>query len=162
MQASIQTKDKSYLTAIARKTLPVPTRWLLEHGYVTACPSVKVLDYGCVKCFEFNPTEWHNYDPFHCPTTYWSWKRHYDIIICNYVLCVLPRAERVPVLKNIQCLLKKEGKAFIAVRNDRPKQGWGKSSKGTYQGRVHTLKLPLIHECSNFRTYLLTTDMELV
>lgn len=154
--------SNSHLTAISRKTLPKPTQWLLDHGRLVVCPSVRVLDYGCGRCWKINPSTWCNYDPFHCPTTYWNWTKCFDIIVCNYVLCVLPRAERTPVLKNIQRLLKKDGKAFISVRNDKPKQGWGKSSKGTYQGRVHTLKLPLLYECAGFRTYQLTKDTKLV
>ena len=151
--------DKSYLTAISRKTLPKPTQWLLDHGHMTVCPSVKVLDYGCGRCFDINPKEWDNYDPNFCE---WTCRSLYDQIVCNYVLCVLPRTERMPVLQGIQRLLKKHGRAFISVRNDKPKQGWGKSSKGTYQGRVAKLGLPLLYECDGFRIYMLTKATKLV
>jgi len=153
--------DKSHLTAIIRKNLPKPTQWLLKHGLVTACPRIQVLDYGSGRCGDINPKEWDNYDPHYRPWSCWH-KRSYHLIICNYVLCVLPRAKRMPILKDIQNHLKKNGVAYVSVRNDKPKQGWGKSTKGTYQGRVQNLPLALVHECAGFRTYLLTRETKLV
>jgi hypothetical protein len=148
--------NKTYLTAISRKTLPRPTRWLMKHGLLLG----NVLDFGCGKCLHINPPKWDNYDPYYRP---WPWhKSNYNTIICNYVLCVLPQAERMPVLKEIQRKLKENGLAFISVRNDRPKQGWGVNRRGTYQGRVRKLPLALLYECSDFRTYLLTKETELV
>jgi len=154
--------DKSHLTAISRKALPKPTQWLLKHGLVLERPNgLQVLDYGCGKCVSLNPKEWDNYDPHFRPWSCWH-KKSYHIIICNYVLCVLPRAQRMPILLDIQRHLKKNGVAYISVRNDKPKQGWGKSSKGTYQGRVQHLLLPTVHECASFRIYLLTRETKLV
>jgi 2-polyprenyl-3-methyl-5-hydroxy-6-metoxy-1,4-benzoquinol methylase len=147
--------DKTHLTAISRRNDPLPTRWLEKKGLIRG----KVLDYGCGKCYIINPMAWDSYDP-NFPTG--GIYPPYDTIICNYVLCVLPRAKRMPVLKEIHAALKSDGKAYISVRNDRPNQGWGKNKRGTYQGRVHTLKLPLLYECAGFRTYLLTVDTELV
>jgi len=142
-------KHKSYLTAIARNELPKPTRWLMDAGLIRG----RVLDFGCGKCYLINPIEWDSYDPnFYTEGIY----PPYDTIICNYVLCVLPRAERVPVLKRIHEALRSDGKAYITVRNDRPKQGWGTSSRGTYQGRVSKLNLPVIYECHGFRIYQMT------
>jgi len=160
--------DKSHLTAIVRKTKPVPTRWLLKH-----CPAlnyteaqfeelgIQVLDYGCGRCGPINFRTWDNYDPHYRPWSIWH-KRQYDIIICNYVLCVLPQEERLKVLRDIQKRLKPKGLAYISVRNDRPKNGWGRSSRGTYQGRVRKLGLPLYHECAGFRIYWLTKKTEIV
>ncbi len=149
-------KHKSYLTAIGRKALPAPTRWLIKTGKVWEHPGrLDVLDFGCGKCILVNPVTWDNYDPHYKPWNDAYHKPAYDIIICNYVLCTLPEAEHMPVLKQIQSLLKSSGVAYITVRNDRPKQGWGLSSKGTYQGKVD-LNLPLIHKTSQFKIYWLT------
>lgn len=122
---------------------------------------IRVLDYGCGRCGNVNPSTWDNYDPHFRPWSCWH-KRSYHVIICNYVLCVIPRTERLDVLKDIQKRLTKDGVAYVTVRNDRPKQGWGVSSKGTYQGRVEKLPLALIHSNSDFRIYLLTKKTKLV
>lgn len=149
-------KHKSHLTAISRKTLPLPTRWLLKNKRVSLQPGqLDVLDFGCGKCISVNPVTWDNYDPHYKPWNDAYHKPSYDIIICNYVLCTLPRATRMPVLKEIQSLLKDHGIAYISVRNDKPKQGWGVNKRGTYQGRVSTLKLPLLYECASFRIYVM-------
>lgn len=154
-------KDKSHLTAISRKTLPRPTRWLLNQGRVIVHPGVKVLDYGCGRCYKINPKEWDNYDPNFFQRAGGYKKNSYNLIICNYVLCVLPPEERLPVLKDIKALLAPYGVAYVTVRNDKPKQGWGVSSKGTYQGRIRKMPLPELYKNANFRIYLLTKDTEL-
>lgn len=148
-------KAKSHLTAISRKTLPKPTQWLMKQGLIRG----RVLDYGCGKCAPINPIDWINYDPYHYPCLVWP---SFDTIICNYVLCVLQPKERKHVLKTIHFLLKSDGKAYISVRNDRPDRGWGYSKKGTYQGRVRKLNLPLVHEERNFRIYLLTPQSKVI
>jgi hypothetical protein len=148
-------KYNSHLTAIARKTLPVPTQWLISNGFVKG----KVLDYGCGRCKSVNLPDWDNYDPFFAPTLP-SFK--YDTIICNYVLCTLPPREHLDVLKKIQIYLNVGGNAFVSLRNDRPAHGWGFTKRGTYQGRVQGLPLTLVHKCAQFRTYLLTLDTSLV
>lgn len=149
-------KHNSHLTAISRATLPRPTRWLMKKGLLVG----KVMDYGCGKCAKVNPPDWFNYDPYYQPNFFTG--ARYDTIICNYVLCVLPNAERMKVVKHIQTLLRLNGVAYIAVRNDRPKAGWGVSSRGTYQGRVRRLPLPLLYECSQFRIYQVTKEDRLV
>jgi len=149
--------DKSHLTAISRKTLPLPTRWLLKQGVIQG----RVLDFGCGKCHAINPKKWDNYDPHFYPK-YFTISDEWDTIICNYVLCVLPHSERPFILKQIQSLLTLDGMALISVRNDKPKQGWGMSKRGTYQGRVSKLPLRQIYKCPQFRTYILTKTTVLI
>ncbi len=154
-------KDKSHLTAITRKAQPVPTRWLLKKGLI----SLPVLDYGCGKCYKVNPKGWINYDPFWYPIERDFFRGSFRTIICNYVLCTVPAKERMDILRDIQTMLSKsinDATAYITVRNDRPKQGWGKSSRGTYQGRVRKLALPVLYENSQFRIYMLTKKTKLV
>jgi SAM-dependent methyltransferase len=146
-------ENKSHLTAIVRKKLPIPVRWILQ----TQKSFGKVLDFGCGKCSSINPPDWDNYDPYYKPTG--IKQKKYDIIFCTYVLCTLPKDDRERVLKQIESLLKpKIGVAYISVRNDKPKQGWGFSKRNTYQGRATELdkKLELIHSTSQFRIYRLT------
>lgn len=160
--ASIPT-NKSHLTAIGRKALPGPTRWLFNNARIKG----KVLDYGCGRCHSVNNQHFKadGFDPhFEFDQTDASVinSRKYDTIICNYVLCVLREEERQTVLRSIQSLLSVKGIAYIAVRNDKPKQGWGVSSKGTYQGRVRKLPLELLRTTKDYRIYLLTRGTELI
>jgi len=157
------TSNKSHLTAIGRKTLPVPTRWLLKNNLIKG----KVLDYGCGRCHSLNNAHFdaHGFDPcWNFPQTDTSIVNNstYDTVICIYVLCVLEAKMRWDVLRNIQNNLNPNGIAYIAVRNDKPKNGWGVTSKGTYQGRVRKLTLPLLYKNSQFRIYTLTRNTELV
>jgi hypothetical protein len=154
-------KDKSHLTAITRKALPTPARWLMQHGYVLDHPFIPTLDFGCGKCASVNPKTWVNYDPHYCPDTIAEGQR-FNIIVCNYVLCVKTQEDRRKILKKIRYLLSEHGIAYISVRNDKPKNGWGKSARGTYQGRVQKLALPLLYSNSQFRIYLLTKKTKLV
>lgn len=147
----------SHKTAIARKTLPVPTRWLLKQGLLWGT----VMDYGCGKCSGINPEGWVNYDPYWYKLDLTCWSGHFQTVVCNYVLCTLPKSQEKNVLREIQSLLRPSGVAYIAVRNDVPKGGYGKSSTGTYQRKV-TLKLPLVRNTSQYRIYQLTKDIKLV
>lgn len=151
-----EVNHKSHLTAIARKTLPTPVKWLLEDDRIHG----KVLDFGCGKCFKINPSGWDNYDPYFQPDG--IKQKTYDTILCTYVLCVLPRKERLDVITQIKELLDPEfGHAYISVRNDRPKQGWGISSKKTYQGRAFEMKLPILYSNSQFKIFHLTPETAL-
>lgn len=146
--------NQSHLTAISRKSLPAPVKWIVNNSFIPFTNTTKVLDFGCGKCVSINPSNWDSYDPHYQPDGIKHKK--YDIILCTYVLCVLPRSERHSVLRQIQLLLKKSGIAFISVRNDRPRQGWGFSKRNTYQGRATNLPIHEYHSTSQFKIYLLT------
>ena len=151
----------SFRTAIVRKTLPLPTRQVLKiYTFLTDVEfckkhDVSILDYGCGKCQSINPSHWDNYDPFYAPHGLKK-NKTYNMILCNYVLCTLPSELHNSILIDIQKRLKKNGIAFISVRNDKPKQGWGISKRGTYQGRCTKLTLPIHYQSSLFRIYYLT------
>jgi hypothetical protein len=155
--------DKSHLTAIARKSLPLPTQWIIKNMGLIG----PVLDYGCGKCHSVNNEHFKadGYDPHFRPDGIPEGVK-YRTIICNYVLCVIPAEERTAILHKLQGLLM-DGEpdtafALVSVRNDKPKNGWGKNKRGTYQGRVRKLMLPILYECAGFRIYLLTKDMEVL
>lgn len=145
-------------TAIARKALPLPVRWLLKKNLITG----KVLDFGCGKCKALNDTilakhpgilSVDSYDPFYAPKGILL--SQYDTIICTYVLCATREEEQSPILKQIQSLLEPNGNAYISVRNDKPVWGYGLSSSGTYQRRVKLSFFEVI-QLKPFRIYLLT------
>lgn len=151
-------KTKSHLTAIVRKTLPAPTRWLMNNEKIWGA----VLDYGCGKCFSVNPPEWDSYDPHYRPNGL-TGTGFYHTIICNYVLCTIPAFfERMEILRNIQSHLYPMGTAFISVRTDRPKSGWGLTARGTYQCKLNVIPpLKEIYHDSRFRVFELTRSTNL-
>lgn len=152
-------ENKSHLTAIVRKTLPTPVKWILQNQKPPNASQKhfgKVLDFGCGKCDSINPPDWDSYDPYYNPKG--IKRKKYDTIFCTYVLCTLTNEERKKVLEQIESLLEPIlGVAYITVRNDKPKQGWGFTKRNTYQGRATELngKLQLIHSTSQYRIYFL-------
>ena len=154
----------SHLTAIARKELPVPTRWLLSQNKLFG----HILDYGCGKCKPVNDSvlakipgveSVTSYDPFYVPDTVIK-PYFYNVILCTYVLCTIPEENMDSVLWSIKTALRPDGVAYISVRNDTPKQGWGLSKRGTFQRKV---ELPLfeLRKCGNYRIYELTSQTEI-
>lgn len=160
MPSQSPTINKSHLTAIARKSLPAPVKCLIKHNPLLNKKRQKVLDFGCGKCKSINPSHWDSYDPHYNPDGIKKHKK-YDTIFCTYVLCVVPKDDRYAILRRIQSLLSRSGKAYISVRNDRPKQGWGFSKRNTYQGRANNLPLEMLWGNSLFRIYVLTRDSDL-
>ncbi|MHC4121676.1 MAG: hypothetical protein ACYSWO_29740 [Planctomycetota bacterium] len=76
------TLSNAHKTAIARKTLSKPTRWLLNAG----CLQGDVLDYGCGRGGDVKQLEIEGYDPYwqpECP------EGPFDTIMCNFVLNVI-------------------------------------------------------------------------
>jgi len=153
----------SHLTAITRRALPVPVRWLLMQGNAI---QGRVLDFGCGKCSEINNrtigqlhcvTSMTNYDPYYAPIEF-SLKPEFDTILCTYVLCALPESEENRILRLLRHYLALDGMAFISVRNDKPKQGHGVSSRGTFQRWVDLPYLRLLHKNSQARIFLLTKN----
>lgn len=152
-------ENNSHKTAISRKKLPAPTRYLLEKGVLVG----NLLDFGCGKCAELNNAEFAkysnitsvtNYDPYHNDVEIKA--DYYDTVICNYVLNTLLEDNQDIFLKGIQKLLNKNGVAYIAVRTDTPKSGWGHNARGTYQRKVDIKGLFVYTENQNFKIYTLT------
>lgn len=158
----------SHLTAISRKVLPVPVRWLLSNGLLHG----HLLDYGCGKCAEINAQVLNtapgvssvtSYDPYYAPDALNNSHRdRFDVVLCTYVLCTLPQEMEPLVLKAVQKRLLPNGVAYITVRNDVPKGGYGVSSKGTFQRKVEMPYLYELRKCHQYRIYLLTPDFHLV
>lgn len=159
----------SHLTAIARTALPVPVRWLLSQGMIHG----HVLDYGCGKCKGLNDTvlvkapsvkSVDSYDPHHAPDGIKEPNNHegwYDVILCTYVLCTLPEGPELDILRQIRKNLRKNGIAFVTVRNDEPKKGYGISSRNTFQRRVELPYLYELRKTTQYRIYVLNRDTQL-
>jgi len=138
--------DNSHKTAIARKKLSSACQYLVD----TAALKGRCLDFGCGRGFDCDALEIEGFDPHYRNKPLLHTK--YDTIMCNFVLNVLTEDLWEGVIEEIRSLLKKSGKAYIAVRNDK-KNLKGYTSKGTYQTVVE-LDLPVIKKTSNFVMYL--------
>lgn len=152
--------SKSYLTAIARKKLSAPVRWLLENGYIE---QGYLLDYGCGKGDDvrllneslYYPGGAYGWDPYHktpgwfCPDfAEYEW----ETVLCTYVLNVLPEDEREAVIQDLLSLDAK--RVYVTVRRDL-KQDYKLTKRGTEQWMVR-LNFPVVVENSNFCIYDLT------
>lgn len=149
--------NKSHLTAIVRKDLSLPTKFLLERGYLKE----DLLDYGCgrggdvlilrniyqINSFGYDPNleklGVYNKGLFDNNSTLFKRAKDcYNTITCHYVLNVVLQSEEKDILKHIQSYLKPNGNAYITCRADYKNcNGW--TSKGTFQRKVE-LQLPLV------------------
>jgi hypothetical protein len=137
--------NQPHKTAVHRSSLSAPARYLSEQGLLVG----RVLDYGCGHGFDADTLGLDGYDPHYRPRK----PRHkYNVIMCNFVLNVLPTArERRAVLDAILALLRKDGVAYVTVRNDREElKGW--TATGTWQGLV-CLPLPVVKACRGWVMY---------
>jgi len=143
-------QNKSHLTAITRKNLSQPTKYLKKHNLLEG----RILDFGCGKGFDtdYLASEGYDiigYDPYFRPE---KPEDKFDTIVCNYVLNVLDEKEEKKVLGEIKSLLVHCGFAYITVRRDIKKDGWTK--RGTFQRNVE-LNLPILTENAKFCMYFL-------
>ena len=113
----------SYNTAITRKSISAPTKYLLSKNLLTG----SILDFGCGKGYDSYYLKSKGYDvtsyePHWNPLDYSNKK--YNTIICNYVLNVLNEEDEKIAISKILSALKPGGTAFISVRRDLKKEGW--------------------------------------
>ena len=131
--------DRSYITARQRiKPGPI-LRWLDENDLLNG----RMLDYGCGRGLEADYYDMHKYDPYYYPIQPVG---KFDVIVCNYVLCVVPQEQEENILIYLSNKLKSNGTAFISVRRDIPKN----YNKLT---RYVELDLPIVKETSSFCIY---------
>lgn len=143
--------DKSYLTAIHRKSASAPLMWLLKHNLING----RVLDYGCgygTDVLELQKRDYEaaGYDPYFFNDMP---KGSFDTVLCTYVLNVLPADEQKKVIEQLKKKLKKNRRAYITVRRD-IKQPIT-TSHGTYQDYV-LLPFPVVTENKRYCIYELT------
>ncbi len=137
--------DHPKRTAIPRKALSAPTRWLQQAGLIDGRPA---LDYGCGRGKDAELLGLAAYDPHHGPKKVPDgW---FEVILCTYVLNVVPEAEATQILDRLRQLLTPSGVAYVTVRRDMPHDYV--SGSGLVQRRV-VLDLPTVHEDSKFCIY---------
>lgn len=141
----------SHKTAIKRNKLSAPVKYLVQNELLKG----ECLDFGCGKGFDCDTLGMDGYDIYYRPEYP---TKLYDTIMCNYVLNVLPELEWSRVLDEIYSLLKVNGIAYIAVRNDKSNLN-GITSLGTYQVFVD-LDLPVIKKTSGFIIYKIEKKSE--
>ena len=128
--------NNPYLTAIHRKDISAPTRFLLKHELLKG----RILDFGCGYGFDTNTLKQQGFDI----TGYDSYYRperpdgKFDTIICNYVLNVLEPYEQADVLMDISNLLSPNGCAYFAVRRDLKEEGF----------RLHLMYKKYTYQCN--------------
>jgi hypothetical protein len=137
--------NQSHRTAIARKALSGPARYLREAGLLRG----RLLDWGCGRGFDCDELGAVGFDPHYRPELPVG---QFDSAYCVYVLNVIPdQAERDRVQDSVVERLKPGGVAYFAVRADSASlRGW--TSKGTWQGEV-VPRGECIKATSAFRIY---------
>lgn len=150
--------NKSHLTAIKRNKLSTPTRWLLDNEMIIGY----TLDYGCgrgddVKFLRGEITDGmlivpYGWDLHHTHEEFWFCdnyhNHHWNTVICNYVLNVVPPAEQKEILKELSNL--SADAVYVTVRRDL-KEDY-KTKRGTQQYLVK-LNYPVVKETSGFCIY---------
>jgi SAM-dependent methyltransferase len=149
-QFSQLAQSKAHLTAISRKSVSAPMKYLDKMGMLKG----KMLDYGCGKGFDADFFGMAKYDPFFAPCDDFC-EGEFDTITCNYVLNVIEdAADRDAAITQMLHWLKPNGNLYIAVRADK-KALMGYTSRGTWQGYIE-LDFPKIKSTSAFDLYHLT------
>jgi hypothetical protein len=121
-------------TQIARQTVSVPTRWLVDnlHGYLYGSDllhhgagkarhdTMELEQTTCTRVTEYDP----NVDGIDDRAVLGGWQ--YDVVVSNYVLNVIPPFDRVFAILDIRESMKTGGSAYVTVRSHKDK-----SIKGT-------------------------------
>lgn len=144
----------SHKTAIARSGPSSPLK-LIEP--MLSKNSI-ILDYGCgrgddVKHLRKEGYSIDGYDPHWKDVDLSSKNNFYDIVLCTYVLNVLPEGHEDDLLLDIKDKLKDSGVAYITVRRDSFKEGY--TSRG-FQRKVFLDKTASFLKNSSFETYALS------
>jgi hypothetical protein len=124
-------------TAKSRMYMSAPMRYLLENGHLekgrvdTTQPNqmfdCEMLDYGCGRGDDIRDLLQENikafgYDPYHVDAK-WTLGVKWPLVTCIYVANVLGRDKANSLIGDIQNILRHDGVAFMAIRNDLPELG---------------------------------------
>jgi hypothetical protein len=146
--------NKAHLTAISRKSLSAPMKWMESEGFFDGVPRRHCLDYGCGRGFDADALGFQKYDPFWFKCDDFS-ESEFDVITCNYVLNVIEDfKDRQAAVEQMLHWLAPCGNLFIAVRADKENLK-GYTKRGTWQGYI-VLAHPLIRSTSAYDLYQLT------
>lgn len=133
-------QSNAHKTAIRRyRGLSTPMKVMCSQFKIFRNDDV-VLDYGCGRGEDADKLDFKKYDPHFFPNMP---EGQFDVVVCNYVLNVLPIDKQDELVAKILAKVKAGGKAYITVRRDVKKEGF--TTKGTYQRNV-TLNYPILFE----------------
>lgn len=110
-------------TAMARKAPSLPLRKLLANNAIPE--NSTVLDFGCgqgkdIKHLAALGFHTYGYDKNWQPI---KPEQTFDVVLATYVLNVITQEEEQKALEEIETLVNKNARVFIAVRRDLPKVG---------------------------------------
>tara|TARA_Y100000034_G_C6870751_1_gene397515 strand:- start:27 stop:461 length:435 start_codon:yes stop_codon:yes gene_type:complete len=109
---------EGYKTAISRRGLSAPMRWLQDHHRIQG----RALDYGCGRGQDADRLGVMKYDPHWHPVDLGG--QFFDVITCIYVLNVISDNKKISdILADINFMLTSIGTAYIVVRRDIPHEG---------------------------------------
>lgn len=137
---------KSHLTAISRSKVSKPVEYLIQKNLLQG----DILDYGCGYGYDALALGADFYDKYYYPE---KPVRQYDTIICNYVLNVVSEDEELEILRDIQRLLKPNGRAYISVRRDKFTEG--ATGRQTYQRYSVPNLESVVLKSGSFQMYIL-------
>jgi SAM-dependent methyltransferase len=158
-------------TAISRTKPSTPIQVLL--------PKLKgkVLDFGGGKGYDYLYLKQNNIDAYYWDPNYIFKKiknecpfeeNSFDTITCTYVLNTLAKNERNEVIKHIQRLLTKNGKAYISVRSTKekvegiPHEDGVLTKKKTFQKLFNKNELPNPSDHGRFLTFEVSKNDEVL
>jgi hypothetical protein len=141
----------AWRTAIRRQGPSAPFKRIRLQGLL---PKDKtVLDYGCGRGQDADEIGADKYDPFfYCNLP----EKTYDIVLCTYVMNVIPPQDDLKILHKINDCLNEEGVAYITVRRDCRSLN-GMTKRGTFQRKVN-LPFEVMIKDTGFITYKMSKN----
>ena len=133
-------------TAIFRERLSRPARWLVEKGFLK--DAKQGLDYGCGRGVDAGLLGFEKFDPHWFPSQ--PPTGIFDVVLCTYVLNIVPESEEADILKSLRYCLADEGRAFVSVRRDIKAD---KPGRGCVQRSVELSSASLVKN-SSFEIYM--------
>ena len=155
--------NNSFKTAIRRNKPSSPCVWLVKSGLIN--PDDKVLDYGCGKGDDVRGLanigiDVTGYDPHYAPQE--APFKHYDVVMCNYVLNVLDDDDQVyDCIAKATSHAKDNGKVYFTVRRDLKKQKVVNHNRKTVQRNVELdgRQFVSVHSCAGYEIYTWRDDV---
>lgn len=135
-------------TAISRRGLSAPSAYLLDQGLLVG----RILDFGCGKgdLASFLAGDIEEYDPYYVPQRP---RGKFDVVVCNYVLCVLPKKARAKALQDARRYVRASGALYASVRRDLLSSQPG--TLGTRQFHLELTFPTLVHRRGQFEIYVI-------
>ena len=146
----------SSMTAMTRSGPSAPLKKLID-----LIPNDSfVLDYGCgkgadVRHLSAKGYSVDGYDPHWSNIDLSDKNNYYDVILCTYVLNVLPKDAEGQIVDDIVSKLKVGGTAYITVRRDSFSEG--KTSRG-FQRHVYLKNAESFYKNSSYETYIIIKE----